>query len=175
MKKTLSFALVFIVFLSAVLLAACNETPPTGDYVRIHIRANSDSPRDQQIKLEVRDNIVAYLTVLLEDCQTAAEAKKTIGKHIGNICGVADGVLAGVCDYRSRVKLCKEEFAENNYGDLTLKKGIYDAIVIELGSGMGANWWCVAFPPLCFVAQENIEYKSKIMEIIQNYKDNKNG
>jgi stage II sporulation protein R len=172
-------------FLAVLLMAAVAAASLTvlmngsanKDYVRIHIRANSDSEFDQAIKLEVRDAVVAYLTPLLENCKDAASAKKRISDHLDEIAAVADAVLRGRCSYVSNASLRRERFAEKDYGDLKLPEGIYDALILDLGAAEGANWWCVAFPPLCFAAsdEEGTEYKSKIMEIIEKNKEGKHG
>lgn len=174
MKKIICIALCCLFALIGLPLTACS--PARSDYVRIHIRANSDSDLDQSIKLEVRDSVVAYLVPLLKDCKNAAQAKKIIGGRLDDICAAADERLGGA-GYTAKARLCKEDFPKKSYGSLTLQAGSYDALVLELGEGVGENWWCVAFPPLCFVAQdeEGVVYKSKIMEIIQKNKDKKNG
>ena len=64
-------------------------------------------------------------------------------------------------------KLNNEYFPTRAYDDLVLENGYYDALIIELGSGKGDNWWCVVYPPLCFAdCTQKIEYKSKFLEII---------
>lgn len=174
MKKVICFALCCFLLLIGLPLTAC--APTHNDYVRIHIRANSNSELDQSIKLDVRDCVVAYLVPLLKDCKTAAEAKEIIGGRLDSICEVANGQL-GDAGYSAKARLCKEDFPKKSYGSLTLQAGSYDALVLELGEGTGENWWCVAYPPLCFVEDDadGVVYKSKIMEIIQKNKDKKNG
>ena len=81
----------------------------------------------------------------------------------------------GFC-YKSKAKLNEEYFPTRSYGELTLTDGFYDALIIELGEAEGNNWWCVVYPPLCFIGAEgsdtnNIKYKSKLYEIVQNFFD----
>ncbi|MDD3947066.1 MAG: stage II sporulation protein R [Clostridia bacterium] len=169
MKK--KFFIIVIMLLLFVLspLAACTNN--RSKYVRIHIRANSDSEYDQQVKLEVRDSVIACLAPLLEDCKDATDAKTIIAAHLEIIESTADTVLLDTA-YTCKASLRRECFPQKSYGELTLKAGYYDALVLELGSGEGANWWCVAYPPLCFTAsEETTVYKSKIMEIIQKNKE----
>ena len=73
--------------------------------------------------------------------------------------------------YGATVRLAREEFPARTYGSITLPDGVYDALIIELGSGKGDNWWCVAFPPLCFVSAPggDFAYKSIIAELWQKY------
>ena len=77
-------------------------------------------------------------------------------------------------DYAARAEVRTEEFPTRVYGDYTLPAGTYTALIVELGSGKGDNWWCVVYPPLCFAgsSQGNVVYKSKIAEIIENWKKN---
>ena len=75
--------------------------------------------------------------------------------------------------YGARVDLKKEKFPTRVYGEYTLPAGEYAALIVRLGRGNGDNWWCVVYPPLCFAGEagQNIIYKSKIQEIIQNWKN----
>ena len=74
--------------------------------------------------------------------------------------------------YGARAQLRREEFPARVYEGVTLEAGVYDALIVELGEGAGANWWCVLYPPLCFSAEatgENIVYRSRIFEIIRGF------
>ena len=72
--------------------------------------------------------------------------------------------------YKSRAVLREELFPTRTYDNLTLESGFYDALIVELGEGKGDNWWCVVYPPLCFVESgHGYVYKSKIVEIIKNF------
>ena len=67
-----------------------------------------------------------------------------------------------------------EYFETRSYGDLTLDEGYYRAVIVELGTGEGKNWWCVAYPPLCFTLSENYEninYRSILYEVVKKYLD----
>ena len=85
---------------------------------------------------------------------------------------VARSVLsANDVDYGVKVSLNKEDVPLRVYDDLVVEEGVYDCLKIELGSSQGDDWWCVVFPAVCFVSSkkyENIEYISKIWEIINN-------
>ena len=132
-------------------------------YLRIHIRANSNDAVDQSVKYKVKESIVEFMTPALQGVSSKGEAMKILQDNIVAMKCVADNTLAqNGYKYTSRVSLRKEEFPARTYGDLTLDCGVYDALIIELGSGEGDNWWCVVFPPLCFVGEdkENVEYKS---------------
>lgn len=140
-------------------------------YLRVHIRANSNSEEDQAVKYLVRDKVVEYLTPTVADCETKEEAMKKIGGKLSEIAAVADGVLrANGYDYGAKASLRQEEFPTRVYESVTLSAGVYDALILELGTGTGDNWWCVVYPPLCFASgNQNIVYKSKIAEIIRSF------
>jgi stage II sporulation protein R len=90
----------------------------------------------------------------------------------------ADDVLtANGFEYRSSAKLHKENFPERVYDGITVAGGVYDALILNLGSGSGDNWWCVVYPPLCFIdntieGDKGVIYKSKIKEIIDRITKN---
>lgn len=144
------------------------------EYLRIHIRANSDSGEDQAVKYLVRDAVVEYLTPYVAQSQTREDAEKMLASRLSGISAVADGVLrANGFFYGARAELCEEEFPTRVYGEYTLEAGVYRALIVSLGSGTGDNWWCVIYPPLCFAGEpgDNVVYKSKIAEIIEKWKN----
>lgn len=140
-----------------------NKASDEETYLRIHIRANSNDAVDQSVKYKVKESIVDFMTPRLDGVSSKSEAMRILEDNIAAMKSVADNTLAqNGYDYASNVSLRKEEFPARTYGDLTLDSGVYDALIIELGSGKGDNWWCVVFPPLCFVGEntKNVEYKS---------------
>ncbi len=167
-----------IVLLLASCLTLCSCIVDTGDgsdCVRIHIRANSNETCDQSVKLLVRDEIVGYLTPLLASCGDATEAKGVITNAIPAITAVANECLRkNAYAYTAEVVLTREKFPYRKYLDYSFPEGVYDALIVKLGKAEGDNWWCVCFPPLCFVPEgeddENFSYKSKILEIIKKYR-----
>ncbi|MDF2572750.1 MAG: stage sporulation protein [Sporomusa sp.] len=130
--------------------------PQRGDYVRLHILANSDSTEDQRLKLKVRDAVIAYLTPYVQKVSDAQEANNIIASHQENIIMVAKKVLGenGV-NYPVAVQMGTFEFPIRTYGSLELPAGEYQAVRILLGQAAGQNWWCVLFPPLCFIDGAN--------------------
>lgn len=147
-----------------------------GEYLRVHIRANSNGEEDQRVKYLVRDGVVEFLTPFVAQCKTKEEAMKTVSGLLGEAEKQADKILrANGFTYGARASLRQEEFPTRVYEDVTLSAGVYDALILELGSGTGDNWWCVVYPPLCFAGGNgNVVYKSKIAEIIRNFFGNKN-
>jgi stage II sporulation protein R len=141
-------------------------------YLRIHIRADSNEEKAQAVKYQVRDNVVEYLTPLVANYQTKAEAMQGVAVHLDEIAQIATKTLEKQgFSYGAEAELKKESFPTRIYGEFTLPAGEYSALILRLGAGKGDNWWCVVYPPLCFAAPtgQNVIYKSKIKEIIQNF------
>ena len=118
--------------------------------IRLHVRANSDSPEDQQIKLAVRDAVLELVGDLCADARSTAEAQERIEPQLGRIEDAARAVLADHgFDYGAQARLLPEDFPERDYGSFTLPAGRYVSLSVRLGSGQGHNWWCIVFPFLC--------------------------
>ena len=66
---------------------------PVTEYLRIHIRANSNAEDDQAVKYKVRDVIVQTLTPALKDCTTKSEAREKLCQNLTLVTSIADGVL----------------------------------------------------------------------------------
>ncbi|MDE6189047.1 MAG: stage II sporulation protein R [Clostridia bacterium] len=162
--KVAAVIILCVILLGAVIMFAKTQSQsPEDTYLRIHIRANSNDATDQSVKYKVKESIVEYMTPKLEGVADKSQAMTILSENLDEMKVVADAVLSSNgYDYESTVSIRQEEFPVRSYGDLTLESGIYDALIIELGSGSGDNWWCVVFPPLCFVGKEseNFEYKS---------------
>lgn len=165
-KKAIVFTGLLLAVLFCVLaLSACGEPDVTQEVVRIHIRANSNSQIDQAVKLKVRDSVTEYLTERLEGVNSKAQALETLDASKAEITKIANEVLAkNGFDYKANLYIGKETFPERDYGEYTFPAGEYDSLILNLGTGEGDNWWCVAFPPLCFVPEGEVVYKSWVKE-----------
>ncbi|MGN0819260.1 MAG: stage II sporulation protein R [Christensenellaceae bacterium] len=172
MRKTcISFLLISIIIVLAVVGRAQEKPETNTEYLRIHIRANSNDAVDQNVKYLVKDEIVEYLTPIIAGCDSKDEAISSIKQNVDAINRLIDSFLQkNGFNYKSSLAIRKEHFPTRCYGDLTLEEGDYDAVIVNLGSGKGDNWWCVVFPPLCFTDSKNVKYKSAIKEIIDNFK-----
>ncbi len=175
MKKILIAVAILAVLTVIVLAVPSGKT--NADYLRIHIRADSNETADQNVKYKVKSAVVDYLTPYLSNVHSKNDAMSTVKSQLKGIEQVADKVLAeNGFDYKAHAKLTAEQFPDRKYGELTLEQGVYDALIIELGSGQGNNWWCVVYPPLCFVGGESngtnqIVYKSVLWEIINEWRE----
>lgn len=123
------------------------------DTLRLHVLANSDSPEDQNVKLMVRDAILAAHSEVLGQAKTKQDAIRRATEMLPEIEKIANRVLQeNGFSYSATAKVENIYFATKDYGDFTLPAGRYDALRIELGSHEGKNWFCVLFPPLCVPA-----------------------
>ena len=155
--------------------AGTSSALPVREYLRIHVRANSNAEHDQEVKYLVKDSIVQQLTPIIEGCRSKAEAREKLRESLKDIVAVADGVLKDHgYGYGAKATLRFEEFPTRVYNSLTLPSGAYEAVIVELGEGKGDNWWCVVYPPLCFSGGRatvgEVVYKSKIAEWIEKLK-----
>ena len=145
----------------------------TAEYLRIHIRADSNEDAAQSVKYEIRDEVVDFLIPVLAVTRDKESAKAAIRENFGGIEAAANKVLAARgFSYRAKAELKVESFPSRVYDGVTLPAGDYEALILNLGSGEGNNWWCVAYPPLCFSTSggKNVAYRSLILERIAEWK-----
>ncbi len=156
-----------------VAVGSINFENKNTEYLRIHIRANSDMEADQNVKYLVKDAVVDAMIPLLAQCETKSEAEHMISNNFSLIESTANKILSeNGFSYRAKARLASEEFPTRDYDGFVLDQGFYDALILDLGSGAGNNWWCVVYPPLCFLKANptgnEIVYKSKLVEIIRS-------
>lgn len=120
--------------------------------VRFHVIANSDTTEDQLLKENVRDAVLLYMEPILADSPSIEETRNRISDNLDEINGVAEQVIENWGkDYSVYTELTHEDFPTKSYGDIVFPKGNYEACRIVIGDGSGQNWWCVMYPPLCYV------------------------
>ena len=169
-KACITFLIIAIIVLSGIGLLSYQGGQKT-EYLRIHIRANSNLSVDQQVKYLVKDKVVDFLTPYIAECNTKQKAKAMLKNNLESIEKVAKSVLmANGFTYSVKASIKTENFPTRYYQDLCLESGFYDALILELGKAQGDNWWCVVYPPLCFTGEgQNYKYKSKILDIIFDF------
>ena len=172
MKKSL-----IIVGMLVIICIGATFLPPKKtynyDYLRLHIRANSNFDIDQEIKYEIKNILVEFLTPYFCNVESKEKAIEIVEEMEPVIESKCNSLLKQKgFSYTANVKINNEYFPTRTYENTTLESGYYDAVVVELGAAEGDNWWCVMYPPLCFVNKnENnmqIKYKSKMVEIFEN-------
>ncbi len=123
--------------------------------IRFHVIANSDAPMDQALKLKVRDKVINEMSKKF-NTKDIEEAKEIILDNIDDIEKMAsEEIQKNGYSYPVRVALEESKFPTKNYGNIALPAGTYEALRVVIGSGQGKNWWCVLFPPLCFIDVKN--------------------
>ena len=119
---------------------------------RLHVIANSDSDEDQALKLKVRDSLLEYMNSLCSSTSSKEEAMRVANENIDDFTKIAQEVIyQNGYNYSVDVSVGSCDFPTKEYGDVSLPAGTYDALRVKIGSASGHNWWCVMFPPLCFV------------------------
>lgn len=120
--------------------------------IRFHVLANSDSDIDQDLKLNVKDEVLKYISPILNESQSLEESREILKREDKNIIKIAeDYIKSQGFDYTVETTLTRENFPVKEYGNIVLPQGEYEAYRILIGEGKGQNWWCVMFPPLCFI------------------------
>ncbi|HCW54293.1 MAG TPA: stage II sporulation protein R [Clostridium sp.] len=138
--------------------------------IRFHVIANSDSNEDQNLKIKVKNQIIDYLYPYLNDSKSLDESREIIKSNISEVKKIAEKVIKdNNYNYDVKIQLSRENFPEKSYGNIVLPQGNYEAFRIIIGSGQGKNWWCVMFPPLCFVDESKAEVEyDKVEERINS-------
>jgi len=120
--------------------------------IRFHVLANSDSAEDQALKMNVKEAVVDYIYTNTVDCSSLEETRAFLNAHCKEIVESASDIIKqNGYDYDVRAELTFSEFPDKSYGDITFPAGTYESFTITIGEGAGHNWWCVLYPPLCFV------------------------
>lgn len=150
--------------LLALCIALCAGTWAQGrqeglsrELVRLHVLAHSDAEAEQQIKLQVRDAVLAYMEPKLSGLADAAQAQLLIRENMEGIARAAASAAEG---RGVQVSLGMERYPTRQYGDFSLPGGEYRSLRVVLGEGQGENWWCVVFPPLCTQAVSSESVKA---------------
>ena len=126
-----------------------------GEVLRLHVLADSDSPADQALKLQVRDAVLRAGNTLFDGSTTADSAHERLAAQTDALTAAARAVLReNGSDAAVDIRVTEEYFATRSYEDVTLPAGRYTAVKVVIGSGAGQNWWCVMFPPMCLPAAE---------------------
>ena len=152
MIRLAAFALAIVLILQFFGLLQDKKT--LGDsLIRLHVVAASDSEEDQQVKLQVRDAVIAYVEGALGHVMTLQEAKAWLQENLPGIQDAANQVLRKLgLAATAQVSLQQETFGQREYDTFSLPSGVYESLRITIGAGEGKNWWCVVFPSLCLPA-----------------------
>ncbi|WP_445488896.1 stage II sporulation protein R [Niallia sp. 03133] len=163
-KKPMATMYLFVLIISTVVslyipkneVTANDEVVIPSDAIRLRILANSDKEEDQALKRKVRDAVNKEITIWVSELTSKEEAKKLLQSKLPEIQKIAEKVIMEENVKQTvKVNFGKVDFPTKLYGEFLYPAGQYEAILITLGKGEGANWWCVLFPPLCFLDFSN--------------------
>lgn len=150
-----------LVSVLSVMLCLSAVSPGNENILRLHVIANSDSALDQETKLAVRDAILSY-EADMDGYTNSDEAKAALMEDGEGLLTIIENTLKerGM-DYGAQLMLGVYDFPDRQYGDKLYPAGRYEALRVVLGDGLGHNWWCVMFPPLCILELPNgkIDYE----------------
>lgn len=146
------FLLTLFVFVSAISYVSAVSNNIANSVFRLHVIANSDSKEDQNLKYIVRDKLIEYMNNIAKDCSSKEEVISIAKNNISNFENIARKTIEeNGYNYNVTVEIGNFDFPTKSYGDITLPAGSYDSLRVKIGKAEGQNWWCVMFPPLCFV------------------------
>ena len=174
-SKKVKYSLILIILLGIYILisAISYVTAVSNDLqesiFRLHVIANSDSQEDQNLKYIVRDNLIKYMNEISADAPNKEEAIKIAQEHTDDFYKIArKTIIENGYDYDVTVEIGNFEFPTKNYGDISIPAGYYDALRVKIGEAKGQNWWCVMFPPLCFVNISSGIVPEESKEMLEN-------
>lgn len=159
-KLILSLALLIISIIYIIHPFILNKETNVNSFkdqiIRFHIKANSDEKEDQALKLKIRDELLKKMKVQFEKSNSIEETREIIKNNIDNIKYITEEMIKEEGkDFSVDVSLGNRNFPTRKYGNITFPSGEYETLQVSIGEGKGENWWCVMFPPLCFVDMDH--------------------
>ena len=157
-SKKVKYSLILIIllgiyiFISAISYVSAVSEQLENSIFRLHVIANSDSEEDQNLKYIVRNKLIEYMNEISADAENKKEAMQIANEHSDNFYKIAKQTInENGYNYDVEIEFGNFLFPTKTYGDISIPAGYYDALRVKIGSAEGQNWWCVMFPPLCFV------------------------
>ena len=164
--------IIIVLFFLIVLLVFINEKKMLlipNESIRFRVIANSDSTLDQDLKLSVKNDVEKELYNIIGDSKNIEEVRYRISNNIDKV----DNILKKY-NISYDISYGNNYFPEKEYKGVKYKEGEYESVVITIGNGLGHNWWCVLFPPLCLLDEkdnlDSIEYEFYARELINKIK-----
>ena len=146
------FLLFFYILISAFFYVDAVSSDISNSVFRLHVIANSDSKEDQELKYKVRDKVLEYMNLISKNCTSKEDVINLAKTHQEEFKNIAQNVIKeNGYNYNVNIYIGKYDFPTKTYGDISFPAGNYDCLRIEIGESQGQNWWCVMFPPLCFI------------------------
>lgn len=167
MKKIIVFLFIFVT--SVTLINNKDNILIPDEAIRFRVIANSNELEDQTLKMEIKTEVEKELFELIKDANSIDDARNMIKNNLNLV-----KKILNEHNIEYDVNYGNNYFPEKEYKGIIYKSGNYESLVITLGEGIGDNWWCVLFPPLCMLDErqnlENTEYQFFAKELINKLK-----
>lgn len=139
------------------------------DAIRFRIIANSNKIEDQTQKIKIKEEMEPVIANILSTSNSLDETRKEIKNNMYEVKDILNKY-----DISYKINYGFNYFPEKNYKGVTYKAGEYESLVVTLGDGLGDNWWCVLFPPLCLLEAseddyDDVVYTSYVKELLNKY------
>ncbi len=176
MKRRYVFAIItffmMVVSISMNIKWSHMKADLAGKVFRFHVLANSDRAEDQELKMQVKEEIIAYMKQELPVSEGVDMTKAWARDNLHSITDRAQRLVKQKgYDYTVTAEVTTCDFPEKSYGDITFPAGEYEALRIEIGEAKGQNWWCVLYPNLCFIDAVHAvvpeESKAELKEVLE--------
>ena len=177
MKKLIILSILFVlfIFMSAYSYVSAISDNLYNSIFRLHVIANSNSTEDQNLKYIIRDKLIEYINNQKHSFSTKEDVVKYTKEHLKEIKQIAeDTIKDNGFNYSVIVEVGNFEFPTKTYGDISFPAGFYDSLKVKIGAAQGKNWWCVMFPPLCFIDTTTGIVPDASKESLQNELSNEN-
>ena len=170
MKKTL-------IIIAGIILLLCSykeekeEVVIPSDSIRLRVVSNSSSEFDIKEKVQLKSYLEEILYDLVKDASNKDEVKTII---LDNLEDINEKVYNFLGTKNYAIDFGQNYFPRKIYKGVIYNEGMYDSLVITLGNGKGSNWWCVLFPPLCLLEEnettKDVDYQLFVSRIINKFK-----
>lgn len=171
-KGIITFILIILTYIIIGNIIAENDIIPD-DAIRIRVIANSNSDYDQEIKNKVKETVEYDMYNLLKNTTDLEETRSIIKNNLTTVENNIDTLLQNEKYLLPfDVNFGLNYFPEKEFKGITYNEGYYESVVVTLGEGLGDNWWCVLFPPLCMIEAEestDVEYTTMVKTVIDKY------
>ena len=172
MKYVPYFIIIIVIYIIIGQFFSNNYKIPESS-IRVRVIANSDEKNDQQVKKKVKDIVVDDMYNLLKDSKTIDSSRNIINSNIDILSQDINKYLNNInYNLGYDINYGYNYFPKKSYKGVEYNEGMYESLVVTLGSGKGENWWCVLFPPICMIEAEDntdVEYTTMVKEIMNKY------
>lgn len=175
MKKDIIIVIIFIIGYMLLQSNSVSGIQIPDEAIRLRVIPNSNSIYDQEMKMKVKSELESTTSLLLRDASNIMEARNIVKNNLN----IIENNIRSVLEEANYPLVYKIDFGmnyfpEKDFKGITYEEGKYESLVVTLGNGIGENWWCVLFPPLCLLEAEEtdtdeVEYKFFVKELIDKY------